>query len=147
VSPGFEAQQSKKPVGLQIDQSFGHVAQAADELKIFQTGKVGVNVSLLGDITERSTVSLQIVTDTLSFKKHLAVIGFKQTSNNLDSGGFARAVGANVADDFAGADTKTNILNRGKTSVTFAQRSDLEHKKTSHPYVAFVIGYSIRNKV
>src|SRR5947209_5069835 len=113
MPPRLEAKQTEEPVGLEIDESLRHVAQAAHELEVFQAGEVGVNVSLLRDIAERRAVGLQVLTDTLSFKKHLTVIGLKQAGNDLDGSGLAGAVGTNVSDDFASTDTKTDIVNSG----------------------------------
>ncbi len=75
MPPGLKTKQSEEPVGLEIDEGFGHVAQPAHELEVFQAGEVGVNVSLLGNIAERSSIRLQIVPDTASFKKNLTRAG------------------------------------------------------------------------
>ncbi len=127
MPPGLEAKQTEEPVGFEIDKSFGHVAQAAYELEIFQAGEVSIDVSLLGDVAERSSIRLQIVPDTASFKKNLTVIGLEQAGNDLDSGGLAGAVGPDVSDDFTRADTEADVVDGGKTAVAFTERFNLEH--------------------
>src|ERR1700751_3869742 len=122
MPPGLKAKQTKKPIGLEFDKSFRHVAQTSDELQVFQTGEVRVDVSFLRDIPERGAVGLQIIADTFSLKEHLTVIWLEQARNDLHGGGFPRALGAHVSDDFAGADPKTNVVDCRQTSGALAQR-------------------------
>ncbi len=58
MSPGLKAKQGEQPVGFEIDQGFGHIAQAADELEVFQAGQVRVDVRFFGDVPEGGPVGL-----------------------------------------------------------------------------------------
>ncbi len=57
----------------------------------------------------------------MAFEEHLTVIRLEQAGNDLDGSGLAGAVGADISDDFAGADAKTDVIDRGETAVTLAQ--------------------------
>ena len=121
VAPGFEAEQGEEPVGFEVDEGFGDVAQAADELEVFEAGEMGVDVGLLGDVAEGGAVGLEIVADALAFKEHLAVVGLEEAGDDLDGGGLAGAVGADVADDFAGTDGEVDVVDGGEAAVAFAR--------------------------
>ena len=58
MSPGLKAKQGEQSIGFEIDEGFGHIAQTADELEVFQAGEVSVDVSLLGDVPEGGTIGL-----------------------------------------------------------------------------------------
>ncbi len=127
VAPGFEAEQGEEPVGLEVDEGLGQVAQAADELEVLEAGEVGVDVGLLGDVAEGGAVGLEIVADALAFEEHLAVGGLEEAGDDLDGGGFAGAVGTDVADDLAGTEAKADVVDGGKATIAFGESFDLEH--------------------
>jgi hypothetical protein len=70
--------------------------------------------------------------DAPAFKKNLAAIGLEETGNDLDGGRLARAIRADVADNFAGAEAEADVFDGGKTAVALAEGFDLEHGDTSH---------------
>ena len=103
VAPGFEAEEGEEAVGFEVDEGFGHVAQAADQLEVLEAGEMGVDVGLFGDVAEGGAVGLEVVADALAVEEHLAVVGLEEAGDDFDGGGFAGAVGSEVADDLAGA--------------------------------------------
>jgi hypothetical protein len=62
---------------------------------------------------------------------HFARVGVNQPGNNADGGGFAGAVGAEVAGDFAGLGDETDLVHGRETSVTLCQVTDFKHVAVS----------------
>ena len=54
-------------------------------------------------------------------KRTVPVVGFEQAGDDFDGGGFAGAVGADVADDLARADGEADVVDGGKAAVAFAR--------------------------
>src|ERR1035437_4680252 len=127
MSPGFEAEEREEFVGLEVDEAFGEVAQTADQLQVLETREVGIDVCLLGDVAKGSAVGRQIVADAVSFEEDEAVVGLEETGDDLDGGRLAGAIGADVADDFARANTEADVFDCGKSAVALGQSFHLEH--------------------
>src|SRR5580658_432432 len=117
MTPGFKAKQTQELGGFEIDELFRHVSKATHQLQIFKTGEVSVDMRFLGNVAEGSTVTLKIQADTFAFKEYLAGIGFEQCGNDLDRGGLAGAVGADVTDDLTGADAETDPINGWQAAI------------------------------
>ena len=119
MAPGFEAEEGEEAVGLEVDEGFGEVAQAADELEVFEAGEVGVDVGLLGDVAEGGAVGLEVVADALALEEDLAVGGFEEAGDDFDGGGLAGAVGADVAYDLAGTDGEVDVVDGQESCGSF----------------------------
>src|ERR1700743_339874 len=128
MTPRLEAEKRQKAVSLEIDEIFLHVTQATDQLKVFQAREMSVDMSLLRNVPKGSAIALEIQSDTLAFEEHLSGIGFEQASDDLDGSGLARTVWSQITDDLTRADTKTNLVYGGKTTVALAESFDFEHR-------------------
>jgi hypothetical protein len=124
VAPGGKVEEGEQTIGLVVDETFGQVAQAADELEVLERGEVGVDVRFLRDVAEGGAVGLEIGANALPFEEDLAAVGFEQAGDDLDGGGLAGAVGTNVADDFAGAKAEADVLDGRQAAIAFAEGFD-----------------------
>ena len=91
----------------------------------------GCRCGLLQEHSRRRRGRPQVVADALPFEEHLAFVGLKQAGDDFDGGGFAGAVGADVADDLAGLETEADVLDGGNAAIAFGERFDFKHGVTS----------------
>ena len=114
VAPGLEAEKREELVGLEVDEGLGQLAQAANELQIFEAGEMGVDVRFLRHVAEGGAIALEVEADALAFEEDLPGIGFEQAGDDFDGGGFTGAVGADVADDLAARMRKLTLSIAGR---------------------------------
>src|SRR4051812_43531578 len=88
---------------------------------------MGVNMRFFRHVAEGGSIAVEVEADTLAFKEYLAGVGFEQPGDDFDGRGFAGAVGADVADYFAGPDGEGDVVDCGKATVAFAECFDFEH--------------------
>ena len=88
---------------LGFDERFAKPAQPADELQIFEPGEVGVEMRFFRHVAESAAKRDHVVANVVAFEEHMSVVGPQHAGNDFDGGRFARAVGAEEADDLAGA--------------------------------------------
>ena len=103
IAPGFERQKFEQSIGFERDELFGHAAQTADKLEIFETGKMRVDVRFFRHVSKNCTIGYEIVVDGMAAKEHPALIWLQHAGDHLDCGRFAGTIGTEVADDFASA--------------------------------------------
>jgi hypothetical protein len=78
-------------------------------LEVLEAGEMGVDVGLLGHVAKGSAVGGEVVADAASLEEDLAAVGLKEAGDDLDGGGLAGAVGADVADNLAGRTRKLTL--------------------------------------
>ena len=144
VFPRLEVQETEQAFGFLLKDRFVETTQAADELEVFKTGEVRVEVRFFRDVAEDAAKGDHIVVNVAAVKENAAVIGTQQAGNDFDCSGFAGAVGAEETDDLAGRDLEADILHGGDAPVASEKTLELEHRQppatgTDIPYVAFDI--------
>src|SRR5262249_54575438 len=61
-----------------------------------------------------------------------ALAGLEQPAQHADGGGLARAVGAEDAEDLAGADVEGDVVDRPDRPETLGQPADLDRRLVAH---------------
>ena len=75
-------------------------------------------MGLLGYVSKGGAVTLKVITNAFALEKHLTLIRLQQASDDLNRGGLAGPVWADVANDLAGADAEADIFDRRKAAIT-----------------------------
>ena len=99
---------------------------------------MGVDVGFFGDVADGGTKSGQVGKDVAAMEEDAAAAGLEQAGEDLDRGGFAGAVGAEIADDLAGMDGEGDVFDGGQAAVAFGDVLELEYGAVllhSAPYV------------
>ena len=130
VLRGFEGEELKQAAGFVFDEPFLHAAQAADELEVFEAGEVGVDLGFFGDVAEMGAVGGEVFVDVAAGEEDFAVGGLDHAGDHLDGGGFAGAVGAEVAEDFAFAEGEADVLHGGDGAIALGGVIELQHDLT-----------------
>ena len=133
VLPGVEAEDGEEFGGASFDGALREIAETAYELEVFEAGEMRVHVGFFGDVAEGGAVGFEVVADVLAVEGDVATGGFQEAGDDLDGGGFAGAVGADVAYDFAGTDLETDLFEGKVAAVVFGDAVNLEHKNHLHP--------------
>ena len=101
------------------DSRCGEVAELGDHGEVFGAGEMGVEVRLFGDVAHAALVGDEVVLDGLAVEENFAGGHFDEAGDHLHGGGFAGAVGAEVAGDFAGAGGEGHVVDGGNTGEVF----------------------------
>jgi hypothetical protein len=113
VLPGLEVEQLEQTRGFGFEKGFRDAAETADELQIFKAGEVAVKMGLFRDVADGGAEGHHVFANVAAFKQHTAFVGTQHAGDDLDGGGFSRAVGTEEADDFSGGDAKADVLYGG----------------------------------
>ena len=98
-----EADEAEEFVHFGFEDAAGNAAQTAGELEVFAAAEVGIEVGLLGDVAEAALEALEVAADVLAVEEDASAGGLEEAGEHLDGGTFAGAVGAEIAEDLAGA--------------------------------------------
>ena len=105
-----EREKTKQAVDVFLRLTRRQIAKLSDHGEVFGPGEMGVEVWLLGDIAHAALVGDQIVLYGLAIEEDFAEGHFDEAGDHLHGGGFAGAVGAEVAGDFAGTGGKSDVV-------------------------------------
>ena len=125
--PGFQIEEPQKSGRLGFDKGFVETAQPADKLQILEAGEIGVEVRLFRHVSDRAAKGDHVVANVAAFEEHVAVVGPQHAGDHFDGGGFAGAIGAEKADDFAGGDCEADVLNGGDAAIASEEMVQLQH--------------------
>ena len=127
VLPGLEMEQLEQPRGLGFNERLAEAAEPADQLQVFEPGEVVVEMGFFGDVAEGGAEGDHVLANILAFEEHPAVVGPQHAGDDFDGGGFAGAVGAEEADDFAGRHLEADTLDCGNAAKTSAKVLQFKH--------------------
>ena len=127
VLGALKREELEQAAGFGVDELFRHSTKTADELEVFEAGEVGVDLRFFGDVAETGAEGGEIFMDVAAVEEDFAVGGLDHASDHLDGGGFAGAVGAEVAEDFAFGKGKADILDGGDGAIALGGVFDFEH--------------------
>src|SRR5690242_15623351 len=82
---------------------------------------------LFGHVADAALVGLEVAVDLLAVKLDVTRSGLEQTDQHLHRGAFSRAVGAEIAENFAGLDDEADAVHRGYAGVQLGEVTDFEH--------------------
>ena len=105
----------------------GRLRSWADHGEVFEAAEVGVEVRLLGHVAHALLVGDEVVLDGLALEEDLAERHFHEAGDHLHGGGFAGAVGAQVAGDLAGAGGEADAVDGGDAGETLGDVAKFEH--------------------
>jgi PadR family transcriptional regulator len=91
-----------------------------------------IEVGLFGDIPEASLEGDEIPVNGNAIEQDFARGDFEEAGDHVHGGGFAGAVGAEIAGDLAGAGGERNLIDGNDAAETFGDAAKLKHR----PYVA-----------
>ena len=113
--------------GLAVEEGLAHAAQAADELEVLEAGEMGVDLGFLGDVAEMGAEGGEVLVDVAAGEEDFAAGGLDEADDHLNGGGFAGAVGPEVAEDVAGGEGEADVFDGGDGTVGFGDVSEFEH--------------------
>ena len=70
----------------------------------------------------------EVFVDVAAAEEDFAVVGLDHPGDHLDGGGLAGAVGAQVAEDFAFAEGKADVLDGGDGAIALGGVADFQHR-------------------
>jgi hypothetical protein len=88
----------------------GKAAQLGHHGQVFQAAEMGVEMRLLRHVAHAPLVGDEVVANGLAAEKDLARADLDQPGDHLHGGGFAGAVGTEVAGDFARGGGKADVV-------------------------------------
>ena len=141
-----ETEQAQHGVDLFGGRFCGEVAELGDHGEVLVASEVGVEEGLFGDVAHAPLVGREVFADGPAFKADLAEGRLDEAGDHFDGGGFAGAVGAEIAGDLAGEGGEADVLNDGNAGVAFEKSIHLEHldpPDVNH-YVEFFIGCQVQ---
>ena len=124
---GVEAEQVEQVVDAFFGRGLRELAEAGDELQVFASGEVGIDVGFFGDVAEAAFVGDPVILDVAAVEEDFSGGGFDEAGEHVDCGAFAGAVGSEIAENFAGADGKTDFGDRPDPGVDLGQETGFEH--------------------
>ena len=105
----------------------GKVAELGDHAEVFNAAQVGVEMRLFGDVAHALLVGDEVLLDGLAFEEDFSGAWVHESGDHLHGGGFAGAVGAEVAGDFAGPGGEAGAGNGGDSGEAFVDVAEFEH--------------------
>ena len=122
-----EADEAEEFVHFGFEGAARDAAEAAGELEVLAAAEVGIEVRFLGDVAEAALEALEVAADVLAVEEDASAGGFEQAGEHLDGGAFAGAVGAEIAQDLAGADGEADAIHGGRSDEGLAEIESFEH--------------------
>ena len=101
--------------------------QAAEEAEILAGRQLVVESQLLGDQAELALGGVGVAGEGGAVDQDVAVVRAEQAGDQRDRRGLAGAVGAEDADDLAGADLERHAVHGAQRAEGLPQAADLEH--------------------
>ena len=71
---------------LGFDERFGEAAEPANELQIFESRHIAIEMGLFWDIANCATESNHVIANIAAFKKDAPSVWSQHSGHNLDSG-------------------------------------------------------------
>src|ERR1017187_8066380 len=122
-----EADEAKELVHFGFEDAARDAAQTAGELEVFAAAEVRIEVGLLGDVAEAALEAFEIAADVLTVEEDAPTGGLEQSGEHLDGGTLAGAVGAEIAQDLAGADGDADRVHGGRADEGLGEIEGFEH--------------------
>ena len=127
VAVGVQAEEAKQAVDALERGCGGEVAELGDHDEVLEAAEVGVEVRLFGDVAEAAAEGEEVVADGTAVEEDVAGGGLEEAGDHLHGGGFAGAVGAEVAGDLAGVRGEADGFDGGDAQEIFVDAAELEH--------------------
>jgi hypothetical protein len=124
-----EADEAEEIVHFGFERAARNAAEAAGELEVFAAAEVGIEVGLLGDVAQAALKGFEIVPDVLAMEEDASAGGFEEAGEHLDSGAFAGAVGAEVAQDLARVDGEADGIDGRGSDEGLGEIEGFEHRE------------------
>ena len=114
----LEAGKREHPLALFLALAFGHAVHAGKKFEIFLNGQIVVERKFLRHVADALAHALRAGERAAAAAGQLnfTARGIEQAAQHLDGGGFARAVGAEQAVDFAVLHFHVEVSDRGERS-------------------------------
>src|SRR6202034_797840 len=110
-----------------VDLAIGQTAKTAGELQVLESGEITVEVRLFRHVAQTSSKADEVVANVAAFIEDLAFGGMKQSGEHFDGGGFAGAIRAEIACDFAGAHREVDAVDDGGGAEPLGQIACFKH--------------------
>jgi hypothetical protein len=112
-----KANDAEQFVDARLQRICREAAQAANQLKIFASAKMRVEVRFFGYIAEAALKGFEVGEDVDAVEGYLACGGFEQADDHFDGGALPCSVRAEVAQDLSAADGEADMVDNGDTAV------------------------------
>src|ERR1039458_147811 len=102
----------------------GPAAESGEEIEHFEAGEIGINAHLGGEVSDVGPCGEPRALAIVSEDEGVAAGWPQEVKQNADGGGFAGAVEAEKAEDFAGSDVQVQIVYGGEFAVLLGEGPD-----------------------
>src|SRR5689334_22620811 len=102
-------------------------SQSPEQLQVFPSGQVRIDVSLLRHISQPLLESRQIGPNVPAVEQDLAFAGLDQAGQHLHRCAFSRPVWSEVPKDLARADGKAHVIYGGNAAEALDESQHFKH--------------------
>jgi hypothetical protein len=101
---------SRKRIDLLVEERVEDIAEAPDELEILGAGQIGVEMGLLGHVSQEGLVFLQVREHLAAVELDAAARRLDEAHQNLDGGAFTRTIRTEQSKDLARPDLERHMF-------------------------------------
>lgn len=123
----LKAELQEETFGTSADNRRIEFAQTTGQLQVFETGEEAVEIRFFWDVAEAAFEAGEVFADVATAEENGATCRSQQAGDHFDGGGFAGAIGAEVAGDFSGAEDEADVIDDCPAMEPAREVADFEH--------------------
>ena len=124
-----EAKKSEECIDLAIQQCSRNAAQPSNQLEVFSSREMRIQMGFFRNVTEASRECDAILEDVFAVKVDFTFAGINQSNQHFYGGALSRAVGAQISEDLPGTNVEGHVLHCWNAAVSLGQMPNFQHDK------------------